>query len=196
MKSGEVTWAPWASLSFLGTLCSLLQKTQMYCYEHLSQPHPASCLGPLLTPKPMPLPTKASSWSEVCVHPSSRSLWVDTASSGSLRHSTMLHTIGTKVGLPRRNQKLRPWKSERSKTLLFSLQPRSLVLEGILIGTWGVKDPFLMLPLPSLLPITMACTFSSPLPLSLPSWPALQSLGAGSVAGGKVRPHPRWGPWP
>lgn len=61
----------------------------------------------------------------------------------------------------------------------------------------GVKDPFLILPLPNLLPMTVACTFSSPLtPFPDPSWLAQQSLGAGSVAGGEARPHLRWGPWP
>lgn len=43
----------------------------------------------------------------------------------------------------------------------------------------GIRDPFLMLPLPNLIPITMACTFPSPLlPFPILSWPAWQSLGA------------------
>lgn len=43
----------------------------------------------------------------------------------------------------------------------------------------GIRDLFLMLPLPNLIPITMACTFSSPLlPFPTLSWPAWQSLGA------------------
>jgi hypothetical protein len=43
-----------------------------------------------------------------------------------------------------------------------------------------------MLPLPNILLIIMACTLSSPPPLTpAPSRPALQSLGAGGVAGGE-----------